>query len=86
LRVIPTWQPLRGNDLLEFADISYWQWVPFIEVGQVAPSWNVSDLHSDLHIDGGLSLRGMLHKAVCRIDIAGGEEGARLTAMYGHPF
>ena len=31
LRGIPMWQPLRKNKLLEFADISYWQWVLFAE-------------------------------------------------------
>ena len=71
-RWIPEWQPLRRSKLLEFADISYWQWVLFAEAGQVAPSWDVEELHSDLHFDGGISLRGMLHTAVCRIDFAAG--------------
>lgn len=85
-RAIPAWQPLRDVKMLDFADIQYWQWVLFAEVGQVAPHWNVSGLHDDLHFDGGISLRGMLHSAVCRLDIAVSEEGSRVTAMYGQPF
>jgi len=85
-RVIPYWQPLKGVDFLEFANISYWQWVLFFEAGQVSPHWNVSDLHDDLHFDGGVSLRGMLHTAVVRLDFAFGEEGGRVIAMYGHPY
>ncbi|MCB1069523.1 MAG: hypothetical protein H7A43_06975 [Verrucomicrobia bacterium] len=85
-RVIPEWQPLRHITALEWADISYWQFVAFVEAGQVSPDWRIDDLHSDLHIDGGVGLRGMLHKAVCRLDVAVSEEGLRITAMYGHPF
>ena len=86
LRGIPNWQPLRHARLLEWANIRYWQWVLFLETGQVSPHWNVSDLHSDLHVDGGIGLRGMVHKAVVRLDVAAGDEGVRVTAMYGHPF
>jgi hypothetical protein len=85
-RFIPHWQPHRHIELLDWADIQYIQWVLFAETGQVSPHWNVSDLHSDLHYDGGIGLRGMIHKAVCRLDFAFGEEGMRMVAMYGHPF
>jgi hypothetical protein len=85
-RFIPQWQPLDGLELLKWADIQYWQWVLFAETGQVSPNWNLSDLHSDLHYDGGIGLRGMIYKSVCRLDFAFGEEGMRMVAMYGHPF
>ena len=85
-RCIPHWQPQKDIELLDFADIKYIQWVAFAEAGQVSPHWNVSDLHSDLHFDGGIGLRGMIHKAVCRLDFAVGEEGLRVVAMYGQPF
>ncbi len=86
LRVIPEWQPLRDVDWLRWAAIEYWQWVLFAEAGQVAPSYALSALHDDLRYDGGIGLRGMIHKAVCRLDVAFGEEGARVVAMYGQPF
>jgi hypothetical protein len=85
-RVIPGWQPLRDIEILSWADIRYWQWVLFVEAGQVSPEWNVSDLNSDLHVDGGFGLRGMFNTAVCRVDFAVGDEGLRVNAMYGHPF
>jgi len=85
-RVVPNWQPLQNYDWLDFAAIQYWQWVVFAEAGQVAPHYNVGDLHDDLRFDAGFGLRGMLHTAVCRLDIAFGEEGSRVVAMYGQPF
>lgn len=85
-RVVPEWQPLHDYDWLDWAAIQYWQWVFFTEVGQVAPHYNVSDLHDELRFDVGFGLRGMLHKSVCRLDIAVGEEGSRVVAMYGQPF
>ena len=85
-RVIPQWQPLRQMQLLKWADIQFWQWVLFAECGQVSPTWSIPDLHDDLHVDGGFGLRGMIHKALCRLDFAFGEEGMRMVAMYGQPF
>jgi outer membrane protein assembly factor BamA len=86
LRMMPTWQPLKAIGWLDWADISWWQWVVFAEVGQVAPHYSFDDLHDDLHADGGISIRAMIHEAVCRLDFAAGEEGARVVAMYLHPF
>lgn len=85
-RIIPEWQPLKEFDALAWADISYWQWVLFLEAGQVAPNLNLSALHTDLKADGGVGLRGMVHAVVCRLDFAVSEEGLRITAMAGHPF
>ena len=57
-----------------------------VEGGQVAGAWDLGDLHDDLHFDAGVGLRGMLHRVVCRLDVAAGEEGVRITALVGHPF
>lgn len=86
LRAMPNWQPLKQMAWLDWAEIGWWQWTLFAEAGQVSPHYNLSDLHSDLHVDGGISVRAMIHKAVCRLDFAYGEEGGRVVAMYGHPF
>ena len=85
-RIIPTWQPLRNAKRLQWADISWWQWVFFAEAGRVAPDYTTQTLYEDLHYDGGVGLRAMIYKAVCRLDVAFGEEGTRIVAMYGHPF
>jgi hypothetical protein len=71
---------------MDWAEIGWWQWVLFTEAGRVSPTYQIDELHSQLHLDGGLSLRVMSHKAVCRVDFSGGEEGFRVVAMYGHPF
>lgn len=70
----------------EIFKIDWWQWVLFAEAGRVAPEWDFSTLHDDMKYDAGISLRAMILKSVGRIDIAGSEEGLRVTAMYGHPF
>ena len=85
-RVIPRWQPLPDIELLKWANIRYWQFAVFGEVGDVAESWNLEELHSGMKADVGFSLRGMLYQAVCRLDVAFSEEGSRVVAMYGHPF
>lgn len=85
-RVIPRWQPLPDMALLKWANIRYWQFAVFGEVGDVAESWDVEALHSGMKTDVGFSLRGMLYQAVCRLDVAFSEEGSRVVAMYGHPF
>jgi hypothetical protein len=85
-RVIPRWQPVPEIEMLKWAKIRYWQFAVFGEIGEVADSWDIDDLHSGMKADVGFSLRGMLYQAVCRLDIAFSEEGSRVVAMYGHPF
>ncbi len=85
-RVIPVWQPLRKVEWLSFAQIQYWQWILFAEAGRVSGQYDSELFYKDLHYDGGLSLRGMLHTSVLRLDVAISEEGSRVVAMYGHPF
>ena len=83
-RFVPQWQPQKNVHFLDWADIQYIQWVLYTELGQVAPHWSIPDLHDDMHFDAGFGLRGMVHKAVCRLDFSFGEEGTRVVAMYGH--
>ncbi len=86
VRLVPEWQPLKNVEWLDWAAIQYWQWVVFAEAGQVASKYSLSSLHNEMHYDGGIGLRGMVYKAVVRLDFSVGEEGSRITAMYGHPF
>jgi hypothetical protein len=67
-------------------EIDWFQVVLFAEVGRVAESWDVSELHSDMKWDAGIGLRAMIQKAVFRADVAASEEGARFIAMVAHPF
>jgi hypothetical protein len=86
LRLIPHWNPLGNVSWLEFLDIDWWQFVPFAEIGQVAPSWSISDLHDDMKWDVGLGLRAMMQKAVFRLDFAVTDDSSSMWAMVGHPF
>ena len=85
-RVIPEWQPLLDSKLFKYFELDWWQFALFAEAGRVAPEWKLDELTTDMKFDAGVSLRGMLMKSVFRLDLAVGEEGARVVAMYGQPF
>jgi outer membrane translocation and assembly module TamA len=72
--------------LLKIFDIDWWQFVPFVEVGRVAPKWDIADLHSDLKWDAGLGVRLMVMKAIVRLDTAVSDETWGVWAMVGQPF
>jgi hypothetical protein len=85
-RVIPRWNPLGQISWLRWLQIDWWQFVPFVELGRVAPSWDLQELHSDLKWDAGLGLRLMTAKVVVRGDVAYSEEGWHFWAMVGQAF
>ncbi len=86
LRLMPQWNPLGNMRLLKPLDIAWWQVVPFVEVGRVAPHWSFSDLHQDMRKVLGLGLRFMMQKAVFRLDTAVSSDSWSMYAMVGHPF
>lgn len=87
MRMTPRWNPF-----------DYWQWfqkrvgvqwiqlTPFVEIGRVAGSWDISELHSDLKWCGGIAIRAMAKGLVVRIDTAASEEGVNVQMMINHPF
>ena len=83
---MPEWQPFGRIDLLDPLKIRWWQIVGLMEVGRVAPSWDLSTLHSDMKYDFGVGLRGMFHSSVGRLDVVVSEEGFFFTAMLGQAF
>ena len=86
-RVIPRWNPFEGWPWLQkHLEIAWWQWVPFVEVGRVAPSWNLDDLHSDMKWDVGFGVRAMAKGLVIRIDTAVSEEGGGVQMFVTQPF
>jgi hypothetical protein len=85
-RVIPYWNPLGEIGLLKPLEIDWMQLVGFVELGRVAPSWNLSELHSNMKWDAGLGIRALMRKFVGRIDFAVSEEGGSVWAMVGQPF
>jgi len=86
-RMTPRWNPLAQIEWLQrYLEIAWWQWVPFVEVGRVAPEWNLGTLHSDLKWDGGLGIRILAKGIVVRVDTAVSEEGLGIAMMINHPF
>ena len=57
-----------------------------MEVGRVAPEWDLGELHSDMKWDVGLGVRLMVMKSIVRIDTAVSDETVGVWAMVGLPF
>ena len=66
--------------------IQWIQFVPFVEVGRVASSWNMDDLHSDMKWDAGIGIRMLAKGLVARIDTAFSEEGFGVQMIVSQPF
>ncbi|MEA3292001.1 MAG: hypothetical protein U9Q71_06855 [Pseudomonadota bacterium] len=85
-RVTPQWNPFREMPVINYFEIDWWQLALFGELGRVAPSWDLGDLHSDMKPDVGIDLRFMTKKAVVRVGLANGDDGTAMWAMVNHPF
>ncbi|MEN7973577.1 MAG: BamA/TamA family outer membrane protein [Verrucomicrobiota bacterium] len=85
-RVMPEWQPFSEIGLLDPLKVRWWQIVGLVEVGRVAPSWDIGTLHSKMKYDVGIGLRGMFHASIGRLDIVASDEGFVFSAMLGQSF
>jgi outer membrane protein assembly factor BamA len=87
LRLIPRWNPFkRWHWLQQYVGIQWLQFVPFVEIGRVAPSWNIETLHSDMKWSAGLGIRAWAKGIVARIDFAASEEDFKVQMMVAQPF
>lgn len=87
LRVIPRWNPFDGWPWLQkYLEVAWWQWVPFVEIGRVASSWSLDELHSDMKWDAGFGIRAMAKGLVVRVDTAFSKEGFGVQMMVSQPF
>jgi Omp85 superfamily domain len=87
LRLIPEWNPMENFPALqERVGIQWFQIVPFVEVGRVAPSWKIDELHSDMKWDVGCGVRAWARGLVARVDVAYSDEGFGVQMMVGQPF
>ncbi len=87
LRLIPEWNPFDGWPRIQkYVGIEWLQFVPFVEVGRVAPEWSFSRLHSDMKWDAGLGIRAWAQGIVIRIDTAYSDEGVGVQMMISQPF
>lgn len=85
-RYMPKWNPFPKIPLVNVLHIPWWQWVGFVEVGRVADNWSVSDLHEDMKVSIGGSVRAMVYELVVRMDVGFSEEGGEIQMFFNHPF
>jgi hypothetical protein len=85
--MIPRWNPFENWDWLQkYVGVQWLQFVPFVEVGRVAPDWGVRRLHEDMKWDAGVGLRLWAKGIVVRIDSAVSDEGYGVQMMVSQPF
>ena len=81
------WNPFEDwPGLQKYLGVQWLQFVFFGELGRVAPSWNLSELHSDMKWCLGLGIRTWAKGIVVRIDTAASEEGSKIQMMISQPF
>ncbi|MGD8961560.1 MAG: hypothetical protein PVF29_00285 [Desulfobacterales bacterium] len=87
LRLIPEWNPFENWPRVQkYVGIQWLQFVPFVEIGRVAPEWGFSRLHSDMKWNAGFGVRAWAQGIVIRIDTAYSDEGVGLQMMIAQPF
>jgi len=87
LRLIPEWNPFTEWPAVQkHLGVQWLQFVPFVEVGRVAPSYDLDNLHSSMKWDVGFGLRAWAKGLVVRMDLAVSEEGGGVQMMVSQPF
>ena len=87
MRFIPRWNPFDGWPWLQkYLGVQWLQFVPFAEIGRVAPNWSAEDLHEDMKWSAGLGVRFWAKGIVARIDSAVSDEGFGVQMMVAQPF
>ena len=85
-RYLLDWNPLKDVTMKGKLDVAWFQVVPFVEVGRVAPTWDLKTLHESMKVDGGVGIRTMINNIVVRIDLGMGDEGFATQMFISHPF
>jgi len=86
LRLIPHWDPFKSWPLIRNWPWRWWQVVGFAEIGRVAPSWNLGDLHEDMKWTAGAGIRAMIGGGIIRIDFAASDEASQFWVMARQAF
>ena len=82
-----SWNPFDGWPWIQhYLGVQWLQFVPFVEIGRVAPDWSVDDLHEDMKWSAGLGVRFCAKGLVARIDSAASNEGFEVQMMVAQPF
>jgi hypothetical protein len=51
----------------EYVDVEWLQFVPFLELGRVAPSWELDELHSDMKWSAAFGIRPRPAASYCAL-------------------
>lgn len=87
LRLIPQSNPFNNWPWLQkYVGVEWIQLVPFAELGRVAPTWQLDELHEDMKWSLGLGVRLWAKGLVVRVDTAISEEDVGIQMMVNHPF
>lgn len=87
LRLIPDWNPFDSWPAIQRAlGVDWLQFVPLVEVGRVAPSYDLGNLHSSMKWDAGMGVRAMAKGFIVRADAVGSTEGVGIQMMISQPF
>ncbi len=84
-RIIPYLNPLKKKKWMPI-NIDWFQVVSFAEMGNVAPEFNLKELHTNLKWDVGMSLRALAANLPIRYDLAYGAEGLNMWVMINETF
>jgi outer membrane protein assembly factor BamA len=66
--------------------VDFTQLVGFVEMGRVAPEFDLGELHEDMKLTYGLGLRASAQSLVVRADLGFSDEGAQVQMFVGQPF
>jgi len=87
LRLTPHWNPFDNWSAVQNRlGVEWIQVVPFVELGRVAESYDLAELHSDMKWSAGTGLRAWVKGFVVRADTAMSDEGVRVQMMIAQPF
>jgi hypothetical protein len=85
-RIIPAWQPLKELPVFKTYNIPWWQWVFFIDAGNMNGSYNFAELHEEFTYSIGSSLRLSVEGVVLRLDYSKSVEESQFRVLVNQPF
>ncbi len=85
-RIIPAWQPLKELPIFKTYNIPWWQWVFFIDAGNVNDNYNLVELHEEFEYSIGSSLRLSVEGVVLRMDYSVSKEESQFRVLVNQPF
>lgn len=85
-RIIPAWQPLSDLPVFKTYSIPWWQWVFFIDAGNMSDNYNLVELHEEFTYSVGSSLRLSVEGVVLRMDYSKSVEESQFRVLVNQPF